>query len=215
MGHTLTGAGKGVKKMERVLDGREAIYDFFDSSKSCQEFFFRSGNEDNFAAYYTSMVLLQDTSDAILAHRAKDFSDVPLQAYIEFWGIMQAVSLQQEALEELYRVIGGENLALGGFPFWGKIREKRNELAGRPAKKDRTKKHGVRRSFFGAHGIKYSGVRFEQYTESGPTKTRIFDDTGITTMAAFGLGDLITGYAGEADEVLQRILSCMEDRWGN
>lgn len=201
--------------MERVLAGREAIYDFFDSSKSCQQYFFHAGHEDDFAAYYTSMVLLQDTAEAILAHRAKDFPDVPLQAYIEFWGVMQAVFIQQDALGDLYRVICGEKLEPGGFPFWGKIREKGNDLTGRPAKKDRPKKHRVRREFFRAHGIKYSGVRFEQYTESGPTKTRIFDDTGITTVAAFGLGDLIAGYAGEADEVLQKILSCIENRWGH
>lgn len=200
--------------MERVLDGREAIYDFFDSSKSCQEYFFHAGHEDNFAAYHTSMVLLQDTAEAILAHRAKDFPDIPLQAYIEFWGIMQVVFIQQDALGELYRVIRGEKLELGGFPFWEEIRKKGNDLAGRPAKEDRPGKHGVRREFFRAYAIKYSGVRFEQYTESGPTVRRIFDDTGITTVAAFGLGDLIAGYAGEADGVLQGILSCMESRWG-
>lgn len=201
--------------MERVLDGRGAIYDFFDSSKPCQEYFFASGNEDDFAAYYTTMVLLRETSQAVLAHRTKDFSDDPAQAFIEFWGIMQAVSIQQDALGELYQVICGEKPGLEGFPFWREIREKRKDLAGHPAKRDPTKKHGVRRSFFEAHGIKYSAVRFEQYTDSGPTVRRIFDDTGITTMAAFGLGDLITNYAGEAGEVLRRIISCMENRWGN
>ena len=179
--------------MERVLAGREEIYDFFDSSKSCQEYFVHAGHEDDFAAYYTSMVLLQDTAEAILAHRAKDFPDVPLQAYIEFWGVMQTVFIQKDALGGLYRVLCGEKLEPGGFPFWGEIRDKGNDLAGRPPKKDRPRKHGVRRSFFGAHAIKYSGVRYDQYTESGPTVRRIFYDTGITTMAAFGLGDLSAG----------------------
>ena len=134
-------------------------------------------------------------------------------AYIEFWGIMQAVIIHQDSLKELYQVICREELETGKFPFWGEIRAMRNMLSGHPAKQGSKNKGGVRRSFMGRRRIKYTGVHFEQYTESGFKVGKIKTDSGITKTAVFNLGNFITRYAGEAEGVLKTILSRMEKRW--
>ncbi len=55
-------------------------------------------NEEIYSAYYISMYLIQDTYGAILAHQKKGFSEEPLLAYIEFWGVMQAIVIQQDSI---------------------------------------------------------------------------------------------------------------------
>ena len=199
--------------MERIIEARTAIYDFFETCKSCQDYLFDPANEDEFHTYNTSMYLLQDTSEAIFAHREKGFSNDPLQSYIEFWGVMQAVFIQQDSLGELYEVICREKLQWGGFHFWSEIRGMRNMLAGHSSKNDHPPKHGVRRSFIGRKSIKYGGVRFETYTESGLKAGEFNADSGITTTGVFNLGNFIYRYAGEAEGVLKTILSRMEKRW--
>ncbi len=72
--------------MKNVQAVRIAIYDQFQNSLAVQRYFFRDENKDVYAAYYTSMFLIQDTAEAIYVHMARGFSPDPMMAYIEFWG---------------------------------------------------------------------------------------------------------------------------------
>src|SRR5208283_2330368 len=76
--------------MNRILAVRSKIYDQFHGSKAGPEHFFKDENAEAFAAYYTSMYLIQDTGESVAAHMKRGFSSDPWSAYIEFWGVMQA-----------------------------------------------------------------------------------------------------------------------------
>jgi len=52
------------------------------------------------------MFLIQDTGEAVAHHMAGDFSG-SLRAYLEFWGVMQAIFIRQDAISELHRVVVG------------------------------------------------------------------------------------------------------------
>jgi hypothetical protein len=77
--------------MDQILETRQEIYNFFQSNKSCQNIFFNSAREERYVAYYTSMYLISDATESLWVHRKKGFSEAPHEAYLEFWGVMQAI----------------------------------------------------------------------------------------------------------------------------
>jgi hypothetical protein len=91
--------------MKKIAEIREKIYNYFHSSDACHNFFFSDAQEERYAAYYTSMYLLQDTTESLMVHRHKGFSTDPFEAYIEFWDVMQAIIIQQDSICELHLAI--------------------------------------------------------------------------------------------------------------
>jgi len=188
--------------MERIIRTREAIYNYFHSSTECQKFFFDLANEEKFAAYYNSMYLLQDTTESLWNHRQSGFSENPLQAYLEFWGVMQAVFIQQEAIAEICEIVTGQRLNPWSIKAWAEIRSVRNVCAGHPAKKDIPKTAPLTRSFMGRGFGGYDEIVYEQWQQgSGTTHPRI------------KLGALLDEYAIEAEALLNTVLSAMKKRW--
>ena len=111
--------------VNRILSVRSAIYDQFYNSSSALPAL--SQRADDYAAYYTSMYLIQDTGEAVQKHMSNDFSSDPWEAYLEFWGVMQAIIIQQDAISELHRVV------VGGLPTnksgssWSQLRDTRRQ----------------------------------------------------------------------------------------
>lgn len=175
------------------------IYDFFHSSKECQEFFFRPENEERYSAYYISMYLIQDTNEAMLAHRERGFSPDPLIAYIEFWGIMQAIIIQQDSISELYYCVTENKHSTEKLENWQKIRRLRNVCAGHPARKDRPKGEPLTRTFMGRGFGNYSEFAYEKWEY--PDKT---------THPRVKLSELISSYEHEAEKELHCIYQYMQ-----
>src|SRR6056297_1133507 len=96
--------------MRTVGDIREVIYDYFQNSQRKSQQFCGFFSEDDYAAYYTSMYLIQDTDEALWVHRDSGFCQDALRAYLEYWGLMQAVIIQQDAICELFRAITGRTI---------------------------------------------------------------------------------------------------------
>jgi hypothetical protein len=90
--------------MQHVLQAQSSIYAQFHGSSASSV---NGPQGDDFAAYYTSMYLIQDTGEAVHQDMAGDFPADPLRAYVEFWGVMQAIFIQQDAISKLHRVIVG------------------------------------------------------------------------------------------------------------
>lgn len=182
--------------MQRVLGVRSAIYNQFHGSTAVT-----SLKGDDFAAYYTSMYLIQDTGEAVDAHMQADFSTNPMWAYLEFWGIMQAVIIQQDAISELHRVIVGVKPALSVSSSWARLRDVRNRCAGHPA----SRTLGVpatQRAFMGRSFGKYDRITYE-----------LWDARGLIEHPVFNLRQMIQDYDGEAAQVLQSVLAAMTARW--
>ena len=201
--------------MNLVSEVRDKIYNHFQSTPACFDYI--SARPADFAAYTTSMFLIQDATDALIVHRRRGFSDDGLFAYIEFWGVMQAVIIQQDAIVEVHRVLCGRKPTTGEMPHWLEIREMRNQLAGHPAlsERDATNRKRIKakkeknqiilRSFMGRDSIRYTDVDFEQWVERA--------GRGTTVHAGFDLGAMLDRYAGAAEHILMNALQCMQDRW--
>lgn len=184
--------------MNRIGELRSQIYGYLESSTHCQQFFFSYSNEDVYAQYYTSMYLLQDSTEGIQAHMDQDFSRNPLIAYIEMWGIMQAVIIQQDAIATLYKIIMNKKLSPKKNSKWAVIRRLRNQCGGHPGDNN-----GRFRSFIGRTGVSYENFRYE----------RKDNKTGTIEHPTVNYIELLGTYATEAARYMEEIVNRMPQRW--
>jgi hypothetical protein len=186
----------------KLLEARSKIYDQFHRSSAGPAHFFLPKNADKYAAYYTSMNLIQDTGEAIMTHMNADFSHDPMRAYIEFWGVMPAIYIQQDAIAQIHQAVVENSLFNPETSFWITLRDMRNLCAGHPA--NRT--HNVpapQRTFIGRSFGNYASIKYEVW-DAG---------TGETTCRIFNLRQMIDDYDVEAAIVLETVLSSMKSKW--
>lgn len=120
---------------------------------------------------YNSKNLIQDTSESIAAHMLKGFSPDPLIAYLEFWGIMQALIIQQDAISELSKSLIGSDPQIPLGSAWSEIRNLRNICAGHPAKKTGKKTDPHYRTFMGRNFGNYDSLTYELFDSTKQTST--------------------------------------------
>lgn len=188
--------------MDRILKIRLLIYDHFHGTDQCRAYFFDAHHKEEYVAYYNSMYLLQDSTESLLSHRYAGFSNDPMKAYIEFWGVMQAVSIQQDAIRELFLIMTGSALTVESLRAWEAVRALRNVCAGHPVKKDRPKRLPLSRSFMGRGFGDYNEIMYERWQR----------DTG-TTQEVVNLGALLDEYSEEAAGKLDEVFLAMKTRW--
>jgi hypothetical protein len=190
--------------MDAIAQRREDVYNYFHANAACQAYFFDPAHEQEYVAYYNSMYLLQDSTESLWQHRERGFSADPLLAYLEFWGIMQAAIIQQDAIAEIYNVTVGQPLSARGLNLraWLEVRELRNVCAGHPARKDKPKNSPIIRSFMGRMFGGYDELRYERWEQ------------GVgTTHPTVRLGAVLDVYAVEAETQLSAVLSEMKAHW--
>jgi hypothetical protein len=188
--------------MKQLLAVHTAIYAQFHGSSAATAFFFRRENANAYAAYYTAMYLIQDTGEAVLGHMVKGFSPNPMQAYLEFWGVMQAIDIQQDAIFELHKTVVGSAPNIQSGTAWQRLRDLRHLCAGHPA--NRT--HGVaapQRTFMRRSFGDYDHITYELWDAS----------TGQRTHPVIDLGRMIDDYDAEALAILNSVLSSMKSKW--
>ena len=188
--------------MEKVLEVREEIDNQFHNSSALESYFSKPENAEKFAAYYTSMYLIQDSGEAVFSHNVRGFSSDSMQAYIELWGVMQAVIVQQDAIRELYRSITGETLNTSSLKAWNGLRVMRNLCAGHPS----------RRSSGGPlHQRTFLGRGFGGY---GLISCEIWDaNTRERSHLTFPLRKMIRDYDVQVAPILQYLLYNMRTKW--
>ncbi|NTG86367.1 hypothetical protein G6L15_09470 [Agrobacterium rhizogenes] len=188
--------------MNKIQDLRSAIYDQFQGSSAAQKHFFLYENRDAYAAYYTSMYLIQDTAEAVHTHIARGFSPDPMLAYIEFWGVMQATDIQQDAIFQLHKAVIGNTPAIPKGSAWDNLRDIRHLCAGHPANRSQ----GVpapQRTFMSRSFGNYNHIKYELYDAQ----------TRATTHPTFDLRQMINDYDTQASNVLGNVLSTMIAKW--
>lgn len=188
--------------MYAVLARRSDIYEFFHASATCQSHFFAPSHEVEFTAYTHSMYLLQDTTESLWAHRQKGFAGDPHRAYLELWGLMQAVIIQQDAIKEVFAVVLGRLLDSRQLTKWHELRQLRNLCAGHPARRDPRGTLPLARCFMARGFGGYERFQYEQWEQ------------GVgTTYPSINLGQLLDEYAVEATGALTEVLAAMRHQW--
>jgi len=188
--------------MDAMLDRREEIYNHFHASQACQQYFFDPAHEAEYVAYYNSMYLLLDSTESLWLHRREGFSRDPHHAYLELWGIFQAVIIQQDSIAEIHHAITGAELDTKPLAAWNEVRHLRNVCAGHPSRRNRPKTLPLTRTFMGRMFGCYDSFKYEQWAQG----------TG-TTHPEVNLGVMFDAHAREAEALLSKILAVMRKRW--
>lgn len=192
--------------MKDVSDVHEAIYDFFHGSQGQNRTFCGFHSDDDYAAYYTSMYLIQDTCEAMQVHRKSGFSRDALISYLEYWGLMQAVIIQQDAICELFRAITGIKIKSHSIAgAWEELRRLRNVTAGHPSFADRTKT----RSFMGRSFGGYKRLQYECRSICAGNGTSLSD----ISHPIVDLGRLLDEYQRQAAALLYCAYREMRKHW--
>lgn len=188
--------------MKLISELREQISNLFQASQSCAKYFSATSHSDELAAYYTANYLLQDSTEGLWRHREKGFSSDSLLAYIEIWGILQAIIIQQDSITMLYETLIKASPIFPPGPKWKEIRDFRNLCGGHPVSKG--KKEGSKeRAFMGRSFGDYNEVKIEVWNEK--KKKREFKK--------IRLGKLIDDYSNEAANLMRDIVNLMPNKW--
>ena len=186
--------------MDQILAVRSNIDDQFHGSNAGREHFFKEEYREAYAAYYTAMFLIQDTGESVQSHMKRGFSSDAWLAYIEFWGVMQAIIIQQDAIKEIYEVVIGSELQIAKQSDWLKIRQVRNLCAGHPA----NRANGTQRTFMGRGFGNYNQIRYELWDARTPLRP---------SHPTVNLGAMINAYDAEGAHILNEVLRVLATKW--
>lgn len=113
-------------------------------------------DKNKFNQMCSSLDIIGDTVLAIEAYVSKKGKELVGQRYLEIYGLLQALQLQQDAVIHLAEALGLP-ISIKDFPNLSKIRDIRNRSVGHPTKKDRPKPtsyHFISRITLGKEGFK-------------------------------------------------------------
>jgi hypothetical protein len=154
--------------------------------------FFR-GDSDNVTSAQVSLDVVEDAMAAISNYLSGGIGVDVGEKYLRLYGVLQAVFLQQDAAAMLCRLFLGSWIEPELPSAWKTIRDLRNLTIGHPI--ERGKGH-IRRSFLTQISLRDDGFDYQVWHKD--TSTLSFERAELTA--------LLTEYAKEAAESLQRLL---------
>lgn len=158
---------------------------------------------DQYIAFCAAKDWIQDTAEAIQIHRNHGFSQEPHKAYLEFWGILQSVFVQQDAINQLEYAFTGQkeiDRSKDWYPGWREIREMRNLAVGHPTNKGGNNKENTIRCVTGRQEKSYASIPLTIYEGSRHYIKHL------------NLGELLDAYDLEAAQILKSIFEHLENQ---
>lgn len=187
--------------MQMVSKARQNIADHAHPSSNFLEAFIKY--HDRYAAFYTSKYLIQDTEEAISTICEFGFSKDCFRAYIEFWGIFQALIIQQDAIRQIHKAVREQDMhSPDADSAWCEIRHLRNELAGHPAAQGHSS--SFKRTFMARNFGSLDAIRYEQFQCSS---------SSYPTHPTINMRTLIERYDVEASAALGLVFDHMRKNW--
>lgn len=154
---------------------------------------------DRYFAFCAAKDWLQDTAETLHFHRGQGFSSDPYAAYLEYWGILQATIIQQDAIAELHYALTGTQLPeRDRDSAWVKLRNLRNLTVGHPNRKSTGRGNLPLRSISGREQKSYDRLPIQVYGPNGH-ESRVLN-----------LGQLLDEYDKEASILLADHVSILD-----
>lgn len=176
--------------MKAILTARDKIYDHIDDFSHCH--WHVKASDDSWATYCIAKDTILDTGETLLCHREKGFSKNGRERYIGYYGVLQAIYLQQDSILALHQLFLGKPLkTFQVLPNWQKLRNLRNDTAGHPVKQMKSVNRNI---------ISYDLVNYQSWS-----KGKRFPSSEDVP-----LGRLLDAYDEEAADVLDKIHAHLE-----
>lgn len=114
--------------MNKILEAREKIYDHIQNcgwQNKCAH--------NEFEVYCIAKDTIQDTGETLLLHRQHDFVKDVYRRYVEYYGVLQAVYMQQDAINALFKLfMAQQEIDFATLPNWQELRDLRDDTVGHP-----------------------------------------------------------------------------------
>ena len=130
-------------------------------------------SNDHYLAFCTAKDWIQDTCEALSQHRKAEFSSDSSKNYLEFWGVLQAAFIQQDAINELHYALSDKPLPKSVYcegTAWERLRSIRNLAVGHPNRQGKN----ARRCVSGRQPKSYNHITLTIY-ERGSISTLPLD----------------------------------------
>lgn len=187
--------------IDRVSKYLTKLGELFQSSPLRNQAFQGFPTDDKSVAFCVAKDLIQDTLESWLCINERSQQTRSISAYIEFWGVLQTVVIQQDAIDEMHWAVVGSKLpqSIKRRPGWKSIRDIRNELAGHPVNSS----FGKVRTSIARPMLSYCSAFVEKYE----TKTGKYSHQTIL------LKDHLESYYRVAAIAIYLIWRSMRTRW--
>jgi len=153
-------------------------------------------DEDAWNRLTSSLDLLGDTALGLLDFEERKFGQPESgEAYLRFYGVVQALVLQQEAIATIYSVLYRKNLDVDTKSSWEALRRFRNRAVGHPLDGRSYSLAGDLRTFVARAVMTPEEILTISFEEK----------TGAQRSERFNLSKHYDGYKTEAITVLQEI----------
>lgn len=170
-------------------------------------------NDDEFAAFYTARYLIEDCESAIDEQVESGISSSYGLAYIQIFGILQTVFVQQDSIEALRVSVGNIQTPIEGKArsgAWKEIRDLRNRITGHPiCQGDGSLK---RRSFLSRRELPRALKTLKYQTYSNPSGDFSNVNHAISHHEV-DLSDLMSRYRRQSTCILYCILREIRKQW--
>ena len=123
-------------------------------------------NKALFSQLCSSLDVIEDTEDAIIAYTEKDFGEDKPSHYLAVYGLLQAIYVQQDAVINLCKSLGIKD-KVNNYPKLKEIREIRNDTVGHPTKRDQQKGKPVSYHHISQMTLNKSGFTLASYFSNG------------------------------------------------
>ena len=170
-------------------------------------------SDDDFAAFYTARYLIEDCELAIDEQMEDGISGSYGLAYVQVFGLLQSVFVQQDSITALRFVVGcsenaGKVQGFGGA--WKEIRDLRNRITGHPICQGNSSLK--RRSFLSRSELPRALKKLKYQTYSNPTG----DFSNVSRAISYhevDLSDLISRYRRQSTCILYCTLREIRKQW--
>ena len=117
--------------MNKILDEYNRIYDHIQDISSCG--WHDCCSHRDFERYCIAKDTVQDTAEALMSHREQGFTVNVYRRYVEYYGVLQAIYMQQDAITALFELfMVPDKIDYSVLPNWQTLRDLRNDTAGHP-----------------------------------------------------------------------------------
>jgi hypothetical protein len=150
-------------------------------------------NEDEWNLLCVSLDNLEDSIETLEYFEINGFGNEEIAKYICFYGVFQAIIIQQDSIKNLSQIFNNLKIELKHFPYWFKIRNLRNSVSGHPTQKGFDKEQ--KRIYLSRNSIEKDGFDITIWDRG--TNTDSYEHVDFKT--------IYSGYKIEVLKVLKNI----------
>ena len=187
--------------VRRIAESERIIRDFVNDRGLYDRHF--AAQQDEWHRLCVSMDALGDTVVALREFEKAGLGANDGEKYLRLYGVLQAVVLQQDAIQSLSEIFLGARLPPADDSGWQHLRELRNLSAGHPIRNTSAARGTIKRVFVSRPSISSKGLTLMVWDQA----------LGTHSFQHVDLQGLYASYNDEACERLRLVSEAQQSRW--